>query len=105
MFQPHRYTRTRDLFSEFTRAFYESDVLLLLPVYAAGETAIEGADAPALHAGIKMYGHKDVCCLENMSAGVDRAMEILNSGDIFLTLGAGDVWKAGETLLSKLMVP
>jgi UDP-N-acetylmuramate--alanine ligase len=105
MFQPHRYTRTRDLFSEFTRAFYESDVLLLLPVYPAGETAIEGADAPALHAGIKMYGHKDVCCFDNMSAGVDRAMEIINSGDIFLTLGAGDVWKAGETLLSKLMVP
>jgi len=104
MFQPHRYTRTRDLFNEFTRAFYESDVLFLLPVYPAGETAIEGADTPALHAGIKMYGHKDAHFLDSMSAGVDRAMEILQSGDILLTLGAGDVWKAGDALLSKLMV-
>lgn len=104
MFQPHRYTRTRALFNEFTRAFYESDVLLLLPVYGAGETAIDGADAPALHAGIKKYGHKDVHCADSMDAAVAGAMEMLKSGDILLTLGAGDVWKAGQALLEKLSV-
>ncbi len=102
MFQLHRYTRTRALFNEFTRAFYQSDVLFLLPVYAAGESAIEGADAPALHAGIKRYGHKDVHCFDGMDAAVDRAMEMLSSGDILLTLGAGDVWKAGNAVLAKL---
>lgn len=102
MFQLHRYTRTRALFNEFTRAFYQSDVLFLLPVYTAGESAIDGADAPALHAGIKMYGHKDVHCFDGMDAAVDRAMEMLNSGDILLTLGAGDVWKAGNAVLAKL---
>jgi UDP-N-acetylmuramate--alanine ligase len=104
IFQPHRYTRTRALFNEFTRAFYESDVLLLLPVYGAGEAAIDGADAPALHAGIKKYGHKDARCFDAMDAAVAEAVEMLKNGDILLTLGAGDVWKAGQTLLEKLSV-
>jgi UDP-N-acetylmuramate--alanine ligase len=102
MFQPHRYTRTRDLFNDFTRAFYESDVLLLLPVYSAGETPIDGADAPALHAGIKKYGHKDVHLFDDMTAAVAGAAQMLGSGDIFLTLGAGDVWKAGPMLLGHM---
>ncbi len=101
LFQPHRYTRTRDLFNDFTRAFYESDVLLLLPVYSAGEAAIEGIDTPALHAGIRKYGHKDVHYFHDMDAAVAGAAEMLTSGDILLTLGAGDVWKAGQRLLEK----
>jgi UDP-N-acetylmuramate--alanine ligase len=71
-------------------------------VYGAGETPIEGADAPTLHAEIKKYGHKDVHCFENMSAAVAGAEKMLKSGDILLTLGAGDVWKAGQMLLEKL---
>ncbi len=102
VFQPHRFTRTRALFDEFTRAFYQSDVLMVLPIYAAGEAAIEGVDARQLSDSIRMHGHKDVIYLENMDAAVSRLAAIARKGDVVLTLGAGDVWKTGESLLKRL---
>jgi UDP-N-acetylmuramate--alanine ligase len=96
IFQPHRYTRTRALFNEFTRAFYQSDVLMTLPIYAAGEKEIEGISGHALYEGIIAHGHKDVFYAEDLDAAVHQLKDILKSGDILLTLGAGDVWKVGE---------
>ncbi len=60
IFQPHRYTRTRALFDEFVKAFYQSDILIILPIYAASEKPIEGVDAASLCEGIRKHGHKDV---------------------------------------------
>jgi UDP-N-acetylmuramate--alanine ligase len=102
VFQPHRYTRTRALFNEFTRAFYQSDVLLVLPIYAAGEAAIEGVDGHDLCEEIMAHGHKEVICTGGIEETVVRLKEILTRGDLLLTLGAGDVWKVGMKVLETL---
>ncbi len=102
VFQPHRYTRTRDLFDDFTRAFYQSDVLLVMPVYPAGEPAIEGVDHAALAKGIQAHGHKNVRMVEDDADAISRLEEILRPGDILLTLGAGNVWQVGEAAAGRL---
>jgi UDP-N-acetylmuramate--alanine ligase len=102
VFQPHRYTRTRALFDEFTRAFYQSDELLVLPVYAASEDPIEGVNAEKLCKGIKAHGHRSVRCMTGLKQTVNRLKKTLQPGDLLLTLGAGDVWKVGEDILKKL---
>ncbi|QTA84063.1 UDP-N-acetylmuramate--L-alanine ligase [Desulfonema magnum] len=99
VFQPHRYTRTRALFDEFTRAFYQSDMLVALPIYAAGEKKTNGPDGYALYEGIRSHGHKQVVFREDFETCLDYLKEILKAGDVVLTLGAGDVWKVGEELL------
>jgi UDP-N-acetylmuramate--alanine ligase len=101
-FQPHRYTRTRALFDEFTRAFYQSDVLLVLPVYAASEDPIAGVSAQALCESIKAHGHKQVVCTDGTADCAARLKGILAPGDLLLTLGAGDVWKVGVDALKEI---
>ncbi|AOY59547.1 MULTISPECIES: UDP-N-acetylmuramate--L-alanine ligase [Desulfococcus] len=102
VFQPHRYTRTQALFNEFTRAFYQSDLLMVLPIYSAGERPIEGVDAGALFEGIRMHGHKEVFLGEDTGAALAKLMKMLAPADVLLTLGAGDVWRIGETILERL---
>jgi UDP-N-acetylmuramate--alanine ligase len=101
VFQPHRYTRTQALFDEFTRAFYRSDVLVVLPIYAASEKKIKGVDSQNLCEGIKSHGHKEVIYASGFKAAFSYLNQILHPGDVLLTLGAGDVWKVGEMLLNK----
>jgi len=102
VFQPHRYTRVQALFNEFTRAFYQSDILLVLPIYSAGEKKIEGVEAGALCDGIAAHGHKQVIFIDDFDTAVSRIKDLLVPGDILLTLGAGDVWKVGERVLDEL---
>ena len=102
VFQPHRYSRTLALFDEFTRSFYQSDVLLVLPIYSAGEKVIEGVDSVSMCDGIRQHGHKEVICKDTITATVAGLKDILVPGDILLTLGAGDVWKVGEEVLRDL---
>jgi UDP-N-acetylmuramate--alanine ligase len=102
VFQPHRYTRTRALFDDFTRSFYQSDVLLVLPIYAAGEQKIEGVTGRRLCEDIKAHGHKEVIYSEGQKDAVTYLKENLKPGDVLLTLGAGDVWKVGMDLLKAL---
>jgi UDP-N-acetylmuramate--alanine ligase len=99
VFQPHRYTRVRALFDDFTRAFYQSDVLAVLPIYPAGEKAIPGIDGFGLYEGIRRHGHRDVVYIDAVEAAADDLRALLKPGDILLTLGAGDVWKVGEEIL------
>ena len=99
VFQPHRYSRTQALFDDFTRSFYQSDVLLVLPIYAAGEKRIEGLSAQDLCEGIKAHGHKEVFCATDMKKALAYLKKNLKPGDMLLTLGAGDVWKVGAELL------
>ena len=99
VFQPHRYTRTQALFDDFTRSFYQSDTLLVLPIYAAGEKRIEGLSGQDLCEGIKAHGHKEVFCAGDMESAITYLKDILKPGDLLLTLGAGDVWKVGEQVL------
>jgi len=102
VFQPHRYTRTLALFDDFTRAFYQSDILAVLPIYAASEKKIEGVSALSLCERIRSRGHKNVHYIENLLTAPAHLQSILKSGDVLLTLGAGDVWKVGERVLHQI---
>ena len=102
VFQPHRYSRTRALFDDFTRSFYQSDTLLVLPIYGAGEKRIEGLSGHDLCEGIKAHGHKEVFCAADPESAITYLKKTLKPGDLLLTLGAGDVWKLGEQMLKAL---
>ncbi len=100
VFQPHRYTRTRDLFEQFTTAFYDADVLLLLDIYAAGEPPIEGASGKTLADSVHAHGHRETRYVGSKDDALAALQEIVRPGDVVLTLGAGDVWQVGERLLA-----
>lgn len=100
-FQPHRYSRTAALFDAFTRAFYQADSLVLLPIYAAGESPIEGVTGQALYEGIRLHGHKEVAFQDGLDAAVSYLKSVLRQGDILLTLGAGDIWRVGARFLDE----
>ena len=99
VFQPHRFTRTQALFDEFTRAFYNSDKLLVLPIYPAGETAIPGVDSNSLCEKIIELGHQDTTFVEDLNQAVSLLLPELRSDDLLLTLGAGNVLRVGENFL------
>ena len=101
VFQPHRYTRTQALQHEFARAFYNADVLIVLPIYAASEEPIPGISAERLVDEIKKFGHRDVSHAPDFAAALQILKEKLQGGDLLLTLGAGDVWKIGEEFLKQ----
>jgi UDP-N-acetylmuramate--alanine ligase len=101
LFQPHRYSRTRDLMADFATAFNDADVLLLTDIYAAGEDPIPGATAANLADAIRACGHRDVTLVPR--AELARvARERVRPGDLVLTLGAGDITVAGPELLGLL---
>ena len=104
LFQPHRYTRTRDLLAEFTTSFNDADVLLLTDVYAASEDPIPGISGAALAEAVQACGHKDVAYVPRAGLAAAAAARA-RAGDIVLTLGAGDVTQAGPQLLSLLAAP
>lgn len=102
VFQPHRYTRTQALFDDFTRAFYQTDLLLVLPIYAASEPVIEGVDSRRLCEAIIAHGHKEAHYVDSFESAVRLLSQNLNSGDLLVTMGAGDVWQIGESVLRTL---
>jgi UDP-N-acetylmuramate--alanine ligase len=102
VFQPHRYTRTRDLLGEFATAFNDADRLVVTDVYPAGEAPIAGADAPALVGAIRAHGHRDVRHVPGLDDVVDRIVPELRAGDLLVTLGAGSVVRLGPELLAAL---
>jgi len=103
VFQPHRYTRTKHLFEQFLTAFNETDVLIVIDIYGAGEAPIEGVDAAALAEGIRAHGHRQVTYLGGDRARiVDHVCSITRPGDLVLTLGAGDVSQLGPEILRRL---
>jgi UDP-N-acetylmuramate--alanine ligase len=101
IFQPHRYTRTADLMDVFAGSFGDADVLVLLDIYPAGEKPIEGITSDVLAGQIKGQGHREVVKVDKEGA-LTYVLSEIKKGDILLTLGAGDVWKLGETLLERL---
>jgi UDP-N-acetylmuramate--alanine ligase len=102
VFQPHRYTRTRALFNEFSRAFYQSDILILVPIYAASEAPIPQVDSRRLCQGIQTHGHKDVSFAPDFTQALSMVTHKLRPNDLVLTLGAGDIHTLGEQLLEIL---
>jgi UDP-N-acetylmuramate--alanine ligase len=98
-FQPHRYTRTRDVFDELARAFHDADVLLLSEIYAAGEEKIPGISAAVLAEAVRACGHRAVEYVAEKSQIVPRLRELTRPGDLVFFMGAGDIGRlAGEFL-------
>lgn len=102
LFQPHRYTRTKELFDDFTRSFYRSDILILLPIYAASEKEIKNVNSKNLQKGIKAHGHKNVFYADDFEKALTIVTETISKDDLVLTLGAGDIYTLGEKLLESL---
>ena len=102
LFQPHRYSRTKALAEEFYTAFHEADILLLTEIYSAGETPIPNVTAEALLNGIRQHGHRHAHFEPTLDKLLDKTMDILAPGDVVLSLGAGNIWQAGERLLKML---
>ncbi len=89
--QPHRYTRLKSLFDDFSKCFNDADTVLVADVYAAGEQPIEGADKASLVSGAKAAGHRDVRALESADTLAAQVIEIVKPGDIVVCLGAGNI--------------
>jgi UDP-N-acetylmuramate--alanine ligase len=104
VFQPHRYTRTQALAEEFARAFNNADVVIVLPIYAAGEDPIAGVTAAKLADRIKKHGHRDVTYAPDFPAALQMLQGRLQASDLLITFGAGDVWKIGEEWLGNTTV-
>jgi UDP-N-acetylmuramate--alanine ligase len=102
IFQPHRYTRTRDCWSEFVMAFGEADRVVVADVYAAGEAPIEGIDAERLAAAVRRGGHPDASHGGSLERIARELPDRLREGELVLTLGAGDVSRLGSALLAAL---
>jgi UDP-N-acetylmuramate--alanine ligase len=102
VFQPHRYTRTQALMEEFSTVFDDSDKLIILPIYAAGEKVIPGVDSRDLYTKINSRGHTDIVYLDGLDPCVDHLQATLRAGDLLLTLGAGNVLTVGERILTRL---
>ena len=102
VFQPHRYTRTKELFEDFVTAFHDADVLILTDIYPAGEAPIEGVNSEALATRVRRHGQRDVTWISDRDELCEHLERVLQSGDILLTLGAGNVWQLGEAMLERL---
>jgi UDP-N-acetylmuramate--alanine ligase len=98
LFQPHRYTRTKALWDDFSRAFNEADILVLTEIYAAGETQVEGITGEALAEAVSAAGHKNVVYCSTMQSAMDFMLRESRAGDAILTIGAGSIGRVPEQL-------
>jgi UDP-N-acetylmuramate--alanine ligase len=102
LFQPHRYTRTRDCIGDFAHAFDDADAVFMTEVYPAGEQPIPGVSGVILAETVRSAGHPSVTFIEQKETLPDQVLPFLRSGDLVLTMGAGDIWKAGTGILARL---
>ena len=100
-FQPHRFSRTQALFGEFCTVFSQADLLLLTEIYPASESPIPGVNGMSLAQGIKQVSKTKVRFFPDFDGLSRQLKEILKPGDLFLTMGAGSIWKVGEQWLNE----
>lgn len=100
-FQPHRYTRTRDLFEDFVKVLCGVDALVLAEVYAAGEPPIVGADGRALMHALRVAGQSEAVFVEDMEQMPQAIMQMARSGDVVITMGAGSIGNVPNKLSGK----
>ena len=103
LFQPHRYTRTQKLVEEFGRSFHDADLLLVTGIYAASEEPIEGVSGANIAEAARRHGHRSAEYVEDLGVLYERAMDLIEPGDVVMTLGAGDVYRVGERILQSLV--
>ena len=102
VFQPHLYSRTKDFYQEFGRAFLNSDVFICTDIYPARELPIEGVTGDLIANITKKFGHKNVHYVADKKNIPALLNEIKKDGDIIVTMGAGDIWKYGEQFVAML---
>jgi UDP-N-acetylmuramate--alanine ligase len=102
VFQPHRYSRTRDLMEDFAAAFGDADSLFVLDIYAASEKPIEGISGDALARTIREKGGRNVEYVSSFADAVSAVAAVAGHGDMILTLGAGSVYQLGPMILERL---
>jgi UDP-N-acetylmuramate--alanine ligase len=105
VFQPHRYTRTRDLLDDFARVLSGADALLVTEVYAAGEAPIAGADGRAVCRAIRSRGQLEPVFVERVEDVADAVRDLLRDGDVLVTVGAGHIGALAHSLPAKLAAP
>jgi UDP-N-acetylmuramate--alanine ligase len=98
LFQPHRYTRTQQLWEDFCQSFNQADILVITDIYAAGEAPIDGITAERLAAGISAAGHKSVVYSSTLQGGIEFMLREARPGDAVLTIGAGSVGRVTDEL-------
>ncbi len=99
VFQPHLYSRTRDFYDEFGRAFFNADVLVVTDVYPAREEPIQGVTGELIANAARDFGHKQVHYVADKTRVPAFLASIVRSGDMVITMGAGDIWKFGEEFI------
>ena len=102
VFQPHLYSRTRDLLDDFARSFFNADVLVLTEIYGARESPIDGVSGRRLADRARAFGHQNVHWVPALSDLPSRLGDLTRSGDVVLMLGAGDIWRASRTFAEHL---
>ena len=102
IFQPHRYSRIKDLFNDFCSCFNDADYVFLLDVYPAGEEPLKGFESNDLKNGLLKYGHKNVSYVESKKALIRETLKIIGPYDIIICLGAGSITKIANTLEKEL---
>jgi len=102
VFQPHRYTRTRDLYDKFVTSFNQADLLIISTLYGAGEEPIPGVDSRSLYQGIRDHGHRGVHFCPSKEDIISLLLNEMRPGDLVLTLGAGDIHVVGTELLKRI---
>ncbi len=102
VFQPHRYSRTKFLFREFGQCFSDADIIIINEIYPAGELPLEGVSSSLIVDAIKEFERRTVKYFRTLDEITDFLVETAKSGDLIMTLGAGNVWTAGVKLVEKL---
>jgi UDP-N-acetylmuramate--alanine ligase len=102
VFQPHRFTRTKALFDEFTSAFGDADLLIVNDIYPASEEPIAGVNSQALCTAIRKTGHRSVEYIAQPEGTIEFLLKTVKPKDTVITLGAGSIYKIGEALLKQL---
>ena len=98
VFQPHRYTRTRDCFEDFVKVLSETDVLVLTEVYPAGEAPIVAADGRALARAVRVVGKVEPIFVENVDDIAEAVRDLAQDGDVVLVMGAGSISHVAPSL-------
>jgi len=102
IFQPHLYSRTRNFYKEFARAFLNADVLIVTDVYPAREEPIEGVSGQLIADAAIAMGHKQVFYFPEKTTLAEKVLPMVQPGDMVLTIGAGDIWKVANELVDKI---
>jgi UDP-N-acetylmuramate--alanine ligase len=102
VFQPHLYSRTRDFHQEFGQSFFDADVLIVTDVYGSREDPIPGVSGALVADAAKSFGHKRVLTVKDPAGAAEAVLGLVRPGDLVVTMGAGDIHKAGDAVIAGL---